>query len=233
MAAKMASNRQAGLVAPLPALTWHEDADAWRRWLTDAGLPARSVRALRESAVVPPARWSAARAWLGERLGSGVTLPVLGPQGRGKTVLAVAVACDLAKKMPVPPRVCYTTLRELALRLESALRGGPERETRWEVMQELEAAQLLILDECGKGTETESESKLVFELLDARHRAEKDTLLLSNHGPTPESGREFSESEKQGAAGLFAAWCGPSLYQRVMEGKKAAILFCDWEGMRK
>lgn len=192
----------------------------------DAGLPRRARRFLAEPnqlmkinpdgprlARLPgQIAWMEKRAALGNKLGQagGSTIAMIGAKGTGKTVMATALALNVIERRGASVR--YRPLLELMMEFEAARKDRSDT-SRYELLEELAGVGLLILDECDKGFGTEAEARTVFALLDARHRAERDTLLISH---PPEA--------------AFKAWAGPELLDRMNES--GGLLTCDWPGMR-
>jgi DNA replication protein DnaC len=160
--------------------------------------------------------WQKALEKFGQR---GALLALIGPQGTGKTVMATG----LASRHRLWGSVVYTTLRALSLRMEKALRREAEGESRWDIYRELTECGLLVIDECGKGTDTPAELLLIVEIIDARYREERRTVLVSNHGDDPWT--------REGALEVFSAWAGASLVDRLMES--GGPIACDWPSLRE
>lgn len=176
-----------------------------------AALPRRALRTLEDPRREPPAIYSEKQVALGGLLGrGGITFCIIGGAGRGKTVMATALALDAIHSRLATVR--YFPLLELMFLFE-AVRKDSESRSRYELLSELANVNLLILDECDKGFSTESERRTVFALLDARHRNLRDTLLIT-HPPECE----------------FESWAGPELVDRIVES--GGKLECGWESMR-
>jgi DNA replication protein DnaC len=186
----------------------------------EAGLSKRAVRTLGDrgspSAAAPQANHPTLNGWqqalervrvrFGEK--TGATIGLIGAEGTGKTVLATALALEWTAQLR---SVRYSSLLRLLLALEAGRNGsGP---SRFELLEELAGVSLLILDECDKGFGSEAEKRTVFELLDQRHAACRDTLLIS-HPPVEQ----------------FKAWLGPELMDRMNE--TGGLVECNWKGMR-
>lgn len=212
----------ARLRALQPAPVAETEPDPWRRiapLLEEAQLPERALAWVQkmwpaERAVVPPGPWGQTLVQLSLRLGrGGATFAFLGSQGNGKTAMACALAC--ARMQAVRCRVRYSTLRRLSLRFEAAQRDerGQRGETRADIFEELAGCGLLILDEIGKGLLTPAETRLVVDLVDARHAAGRDTLLVGN----------LTEA-------AFGEWAGASLLDRMTEA--GGVVVFNWGSFR-
>lgn len=136
----------------------------------------------------------------------GATLLLLGPQGTGKTVLAV----DLIRHATADLRHArYTTAVGLLLELSDArLAGRISTETR-----RVAAVDVLVVDQFDKLAAADFEARVIFDLLDSRHNAEHVTVLIAN-----------------GAPDTVQKMLGESLRQRIEES--GGFYHCDWERFR-
>ena len=129
----------------------------------------------------------------------GVIMGLLGMQGRGKTALAVRLAWEMIR---AGRSVRYLTLFDLYELYAAARANDPGKEsafrTERDVTEALIKPRLLIVDECGKGLETESVLLRLGNVLGHRTEGRCDTLLLANLSPED-----------------FALWTGPSLARRI------------------
>jgi DNA replication protein DnaC len=121
---------------------------------------------------------------------AGRCLTLLGGIGTGKTHLACAVLQQLANyRFPqregyaviVGYRVRYTTAPEI-IRTLRATWNRDSNQTEEQAIQELVTYSLLVIDEVGVGFGTDGERAQLSELIDARYRVTKPTLVISNFG---------------------------------------------------
>lgn len=121
-----------------------------------------------------------------------------GQPGTGKSHLAIAILQAL-----VPAHVGrYMTCLELIQTIRSAWRKDSEH-SEMEVVAELAAVPLLVLDEIGVQNGTDSEMLHLFDVLDKRYRDLKPTILLTNQN-------------KEG----FRQFVGERVYDRMTECAK-------------
>lgn len=176
----------------------------------EAGLPDRANRFLRDSGD----RWlqhektantRKVLAGLLTRLG-GATAVVYGPQGTGKTVLAV----DLIRTATDAERHCqFTTAVEMIAELSDAKIAGrlAAEMRRWV------GVDVLVVDQFDKMARADWEVRLIFDVLDRRHNTERVTVLVLN-----------------GDHASVASLLGDSLVERCTEA--GAALCCGWASFR-
>jgi DNA replication protein DnaC len=146
--------------------------------------------------------------------GAGATVAVLGPQGRGKTTLAVA----LARRFTFEERsVRWCDVVGFILAMQDAKSGGyQQREFR-----EWEAPDLLVIDQADKMPAAEWESRLLFRLLDQRYNALKTTLLLCN----------VENGDPEAWAREVAGKLGASIWDRIRE--TGIVELTAWPALRQ
>lgn len=106
------------------------------------------------------------------RKGSGLILS--GKPGTGKSHLAAAVL-----QAQLDKDVLYATCLDLIRMVRETWRKDSERSER-EVLSYLGGLDLLVIDEMGVQYGTEGEQTILFDVLDARYRSLKPTILLTN-----------------------------------------------------
>lgn len=193
------------------AAAWeHEKIVVSRR--KDAKCPNRASRFLRDTKV----RWwekneklAAYRELLAtqSRRDGGATIIIYGPQGTGKTILAV----DLINTATADRRHCrFSTAIEMLASMSDARHEGRMVEVTdyW-----ASAVDVLVVDQFDKLTGADWENRLVFEVLDKRHNNERVTVLVAN-GTTDE----------------IQKMLGTSMIQRIQEAGSA--LECNWPRYR-
>lgn len=174
--------------------------------LSDSRAPKRQ---LYHSNLDRSGEWAIAEKRITGKLGSGCLIALVGSRGCGKTQLAVEAIRHCANK---GKRGRYCTATEFFMEVKATY--GNESRSEKNVLDEFSRPLLLVIDEIGQRSESEWENRLLFELLNRRYNALKDTLLISNQGV-----EEFTKS------------MGPSLISRMVE--TGGLIECKWPSYRK
>ncbi len=110
----------------------------------------------------------------------GPGLFVTGDPGVGKSYAIVAGVRRLLLRAKRPPRIRYVNVKVLLKQLKRAMgRGEPTSA----LIDPLEAAALLVLDEVGVGRLTEYRVETISTLVDDRYEAGRTTCFITNHDP--------------------------------------------------
>lgn len=153
--------------------------------------------------------WGETEKTIASRMGSGFLIALVGGRGTGKTQLAVELIRKLSHDLR---RSRFCTAMQFLMEIKAGYRQDSASEK--DIIATFCRPALLVLDEMGKRAETEWESRLLFELINQRYNAMRDTLIISN----------------QEAAELEAA-LGPSIVSRMRE--TGGFIECNWESYRK
>lgn len=181
---------------------------------TDLGIPARHADASFDT--FDPARCNAlfpVFSWVrGFRPGGGTRGLVLwGDVGRGKTHLAVAAARKLV--MDHGLRARFIEFSHLLSQLKAGFDAGQGQEA---VLHELVQLDLLVIDELGKGRNTEWEQQVIDELVSRRYNALRPILATTNYAPGRATGlRDVNLATAEGAAQTLADRLGERVYSRI------------------
>lgn len=100
----------------------------------------------------------------------------VGNPGTGKTHLACAIALRV---IHAGYSARYLTVRQAVRRLRDTWRRDADHSTD-EVLSELVSPSLLVLDEVGDQSGTESERQLLFDIINARYERVLPSVLISN-----------------------------------------------------
>lgn len=141
-------------------------------------------------------------------LANGFSMVFSGAAGTGKSHLAAAI---LQAILPQHVGVYLTFMGMIRLIRETWHPDSPRRES--EVLAELGAVPLLVIDEIGVQYGTEAEHTLLFEVMDRRYRDQKPTILLTNQN-------------KDG----FKRFVGDRVYDRLTECARWVTF--DWASYR-
>lgn len=142
-----------------------------------------------------------------QRAAEGQGLILSGNPGTGKSHLAAAVL-----QSQIDKDVLYATCLDLIRMVRETWRKDSERSERG-VLAYLGGLDLLVIDEMGVQYGTEGEQTILFDVLDARYRGLKPTILLTN----------------QDAEGL-KGYLGERTFDRLRETSK--LVPFQWESYR-
>ncbi len=121
--------------------------------------------------------FSAEKAKVIGKLGSGFIIALIGIRGTGKTQIAVeALRHNMKERLKSG---LYLPVVEFFMLVKNTYRPDAE-ETEFEVLRRLARPSLLVLDEISKRGATEWENRLLFSLIDKRYCELKDTLMIAN-----------------------------------------------------
>ena len=161
-----------------------------------------------------PSGWLDELRNLTDMLGNGVVAALVGPRGTGKTQMAAhamryAIERDPGNAMSAT-RYCNWCGIVRKIKGTFGKNNGPTEET---IIADLVKYRLLVIDEVHEGNGREFEAGLFTAIIDARYRAMKDTILISNQDKA-----------------AFTAHVGPSVSDRMREG--GGIISMKWESFR-
>lgn len=107
---------------------------------------------------------------------AGTWLLFMGRPGTGKTLLACIIAQEVIR---AGYRVKYVKAREIFRRIKESWRpGSRERET--EIIKDLVAADLLVMDEIGVQFGSDTEQGMLYDVLDGRYERKGPLIATSN-----------------------------------------------------
>lgn len=183
-------------------------APALRKIYRDAGFPERHATLDTQETTGP---WANTRDGLAGRIGSGFLCALIGGRGVGKTQMAMDLSSTVIR---AGGTARFTTATKFLMEIKETYRKDAPKTER-EVVVDYGKPKLLIIDEIGRRGETDWEDRLLFELLNDRYNAVRDTIVISNH-PTE---AEFSKA------------VGDSLVSRINE--TGGVIACNWTSFRK
>lgn len=194
----------------------------------DAGFPARAWAFVRSGQPERYAYWAEKAKKLRELMArpDGCLAAIVGPQGTGKTCLAVRALCDLSETLRV---VRFTDVAGLVAELRDAHVAGRLMAT----LESWEQPAGLVLDQWDKGPASDWESRYLFRLLDRRYNQGRWTILVANVPPlTPalEAMGYQHPARATAIAEAFGALVGPSLLGRINE--TGGLIVTDWATLR-
>jgi len=146
---------------------------------------------------------------LNDHLEAGDGLVLMGNMGTGKSHLAVGLIRYATRSLAVPAR--YVTAPALFSRVRASYGGNGESEA--EILDELVAAPLLVLDEVGIGKGSDNELNLTYSLLGQRYDACRPTVIITNL---------MSDD--------LRAWLGERVVDRLRE--TSPVVLFNWESYR-
>lgn len=159
--------------------------------------------------VIQKGRWGEELSKLKSKIGTGFSAALIGGRGNGKTQMAVELMRYAAEMSRTS---LYTTAIGFFMAIKSTYKKEADK-TEEEIVTRFSKPKLLVIDEVGRRGETDWENNLLFELLNRRYAALKDTILICNQ-----------------TAAEFSAGIGPSIISRMNES--GGIIQCDWPSFR-
>jgi len=141
----------------------------------------------------------------------GVCMVLRGNVGTGKNHLACAIARQVSEKGGHSSLLL--TVSEIIQRIRATW-NRQSAETETEIIERFAGVGLLILDEVGRQYGSEAEEITLFQVIDARYRAMRPTMVISNLLP-----REIGE------------YLGDAAYDRLRENGGRLVNF-DWLSFR-
>lgn len=137
----------------------------------------------------------------------GVCMVLRGNVGTGKNHLACAVARQVSEQEGFSSLLL--TVAEIIQRIRATW-DRQSTETEAEIIERFAGVDLLILDEVGRQYGTEAERITLFQVIDARYRAMRPTMVISNLLP-----------------GEITEYLGDAAYDRLRENGGRLVNF-DW-----
>lgn len=122
---------------------------------------------------------------------------IVGPVGRGKTPLAVAILLDLIRQKSVRGVFCDFT--DLLSRIQATF-GRNADENPDEILSPYRDAELLVLDELGARRPTEWAREVLYGLLNTRYNRNRITILTTNFDDEPEKPGDETLEVRVGSA---------------------------------
>lgn len=124
-----------------------------------------------------------AKRWVEEYPAVSAGLLIVGPVGRGKTHLAVAVLAELIESKGVEGLFC--DFGDLLNRIQATFNRDAE-ESGDEIVAPYRDTPLLVLDELGARRPTDWVRDVLYGLLNTRYNRQRLTIVTSNFGDEPE-----------------------------------------------
>lgn len=167
---------------------------------------------------------SLAAAWVEQEPATRPDLVLFGPNGTGKTGLAVGLVHALVRRGDRPK---FVDARVLMARWRETFRdGAAESETA--LLADLVMAPLVVVDEATAGGATDWVERSLTLLVDQRQRHNRPTVLTLNLPSVDGDGREMLAMEYPP---LLAAALGPALFDRLRE--RAQLWHCGGASRRR
>lgn len=141
---------------------------------------------------------------------NGAGLMLLGPPGTGKTTLAAAMCREAIPRLQAPASL--VTQRDLIRRIRSTW-SKDSASTEEEAIHSFVVGGLLVIDDVGVGFGTEGEQTHLLDVVDARYRLRRPTLVASNLN-----------------APQLKVALGERVFDRLREGCKYVV--CKWPSFR-
>lgn len=136
-----------------------------------------------------------------------------GPVGRGKTHYLVAAARSLTLHRGAHVR--FVEFSHLIADLKASFDRGQGSAA---LMDGLGEVDILILDELGKGRQTEFEDQMIDDLISRRYNAGLPVLASTNYTPREATGTRFANNAQPNAAGpTLGDRLGDRVYSRLRE----------------
>lgn len=158
----------------------------------------------------PDGKWADVMARSVKLMGTGTTIAMVGSRGSGKTQLAV----ELMRHVTAHGRLAlYRTAAEILMMLRAAPRRGSEK-SEVDIIADHADPHLLVIDEFSRRGETDWENNMLFELINRRYNAMRDTVLICNLDVE-----------------AFCKMAGDSLVSRINESGE--IVNCNWPTFRQ
>lgn len=186
--------------------------DQRMRMFDRVGIPARhahsTIASFRDASqhqtAVKQSVFAYARGFLPGKDNRGLVL--FGPVGRGKTHLAVALLRELVLRHGASAK--FVEFSHLLADLKSGFDSGRGPAA---LIDPLVAVDVLVIDELGKGRNTEFEGTVLDELVSRRYNAMRPIVATTNYAPGASSGQRVANAAQVqiGAGGM------PSLVDRV------------------
>lgn len=192
--------------------------EQWERALDGAGIPERfRNRSLQSFVANTPGKRKALEfatryaAEFDSILDVGRSAIFIGKPGTGKTHLATAIGLHVMRNLHRP--VLFMTVMRAIRRVKDSW-SRESQETETQAIESLTYPDLLILDEVGVQFGSETEKRILFDVLNERYEQRKPTILISNLG--------LDE---------VRAYVGERIFDRLREDGGEAIVF-DWDSYR-
>ena len=190
---------------------------AWLSAIGDSGIPlrfqSRSLKDYRAETTGQQTALAFAESYAAEFEGehSGRCAVFLGDIGTGKTHLACGIALRIMHRFN--RTAVFTTLEEMARRIREA-KSFSSNQNESATIALYTYPDLLIIDEVGIQSGTDTEARSLFAVVNGRYEARKPSLFLSN-------------LDREGIADCL----GPRLYDRLKEDGCEVLVF-DWDSYR-